>query len=827
VKAVEAHDGAARLLTGFPQALENGQIVAYFQPEVELSTGHVIAAEALVRWEHPDFGTLSPALFLPMAAKLGLMGQLTRQMLRFSLEAHRTWAEAGWRIPVSLNIGPECVRDPGFPDFLADALRNYQIPGSMLALEVSEQTATAAVSTSFFAQLTEVGVRIAVDDFGTGFSSLERLGGWKFDELKLDISLVRPMADNASFRTIVRTAIDLAHQLGARVVAEGVETEAVWAELQALGCDFGQGYLFGRAMPPELFTAWLREGEQPGRRRSALTHQAVPPVGVPPAQPHGRSVASADAWLAGLLRRARDQVGGRTLVIGATLLVVYGLWQIFRWGGHRHQALIGDLSFFPVNGIAACYAWRASLRTDLGRGICRAWLVLSIALWLFLLGDMLQLLYEVGLHERAYPTWADAAYLSFYVFAFAGLIAFPSRRRTRSERLRLILDLGTVFVGGAMLIWYVALGAAVDTAHYFALSNLVTFAYPVGDLLLLFGVVSLLWRGVPRSSAGALKIFGSGLIVFIAADVSYDYITVHSTYLGGDPVDTLWILALLICYAAASVQVRAAPSREFTTPLDGLAGRPSILPYVAVGASYFLLTLVGVRNLSFDPAGGVLLGAVMVTILVSLRQFVALRDNSRLALRYQALAAVDGITGLYNRRHFMEVGESLFAHAQRAGQPLAALMLDVDHFKEINDMHGHALGDRVLADLARSCRDLLRPDDIAGRYGGDEFAILLPGAAAPAAAQIAARLTGPPARVTGSDGTPVVFTISVGVAEATGCRDLQSLLARADHALYDAKRAGRGCCRTFSETDQALGAGNTSTVAELKFATMTWPVAWS
>jgi diguanylate cyclase (GGDEF)-like protein len=817
VSAVEAHEGAARLLPGLPQALENGQVVAYFQPEVELSTGHVIAAEALVRWEHPDFGTLSPALFLPLAAKLGLMDKLTRRMLRLSLDAHRTWAAAGWSIPVSLNIGPECVRDPDFPDFVAESLRSYQVPGRMLALEVSEQTATA-VSTSFFAQLTEVGVRIAVDDFGTGFSSLERLGGWPFDELKLDISLVRPMADSASFRTIVRTAIDLAHQLGARVVAEGVETEAVRAELKALGCDFGQGYLFGRAMPPELFTAWLREGDQPSRRRSTGVPQVMTPVATPATPPHRYPVAGASLraglrhWLGGLLRRARDQVGGATLATSAALLVLYGLWQVFRWGGHQHQALIGDLSFFPVNGFAAVYAWRASLRADLGRAICRAWRVLSVALWLFLFGDMLQLVYEVGLHERAYPTWADAAYLSFYVVAFAGLIAFPSRRRTRSERLRLVLDLGTVFVGGATLIWYVALGSAVATAHDFAVGDLVTFAYPVGDLLLLFGVVSLLWRGVPRSSAGALKIFGSGLIVFIAADVSYDYITVHSSYAGGDPVDTLWIVALLILYVAASCQLRATPSREFTTPLDGLAGRPSILPYVAIGSSYFLLTVVGLKDLSFNPAGGVLLGAVTLTILASLRQFVALRDNSRLALRYQALAAVDGITGLYNRRHFMEVAESLFAHAQRAGQPLAALMLDVDHFKQINDMHGHALGDRVLADLARSCRDLLRPDDIAGRYGGDEFAIMLPGATAADAAQIAARLTGPPARVAGRDGTPVVFTISVGVAEATGCRDLQSLLARADHALYEAKRAGRGCCRSFDDgpRDQVSSPGSSA-----------------
>ena len=146
------------------------------------------------------------------------------------------------------------------------------------------------------------------------------------------------------------------------------------------------------------------------------------------------------------------------------MLAAYGLWQVFRWGGREHQALIGDLAFIPVNGAAALLAWRASRRTDLGRHTCRAWRLLSVAMFLYMLGDLLQLVYEVVLHQRAYPTWADAAYLSFYPVAFWGLISFPARRRSGPERLRLLLDMGTVFIGGAMLIWYVALGPAIASA---------------------------------------------------------------------------------------------------------------------------------------------------------------------------------------------------------------------------------------------------------------------------------------------------------------------------------------------------------------------------
>ncbi len=222
-----------------------------------------------------------------------------------------------------------------------------------------------------------------------------------------------------------------------------------------------------------------------------------------------------------------------------------------------------------------------------------------------------------------------------------------------------------------------------------------------------------------------------------------------------------------------------------------------------MAGSYLLLIVVGLRDVAFNPLGGVLVGAVALTVLVSARQFAALRDNGRLAVRYAELASIDGMTGLYNRRHFMELSEGAFAHAQRVSQPLVALMIDVDNFKQINDVHGHAVGDRVLTDLARSCREHVRPGDIAGRYGGDEFIIMIPGTTSARAAQLAAGLTGPPARVTGADGSPVAFTLSVGIAESAGCRDLPSLLARADLAMYEAKRAGGGCFRVFQGTEMA------------------------
>src|SRR6204780_322436 len=276
--AVETEAVAARLLAEFPQALASGQVVAYFQPEVELASGRVAAAECLARWEHPQLGTLLPEAFARCAEQLGLMGELTRLMLRLSLAQHLAWAAAGRSIPVSVNIGPDCAIDPEFPAVIVELLRRERVPGRMLTLEVSEQTGTAAVSATFFGQLAEAGVRIALDDFGTGFASLESLGGWPIDELKLDMSLVKPMATIASFRMIVRTTIDLAHQLGVKVVAEGVESETVRSELHALGCDLAQGFLFGRPVSTGSFAAWLREQDQLALRRGVLESQTTPSV---------------------------------------------------------------------------------------------------------------------------------------------------------------------------------------------------------------------------------------------------------------------------------------------------------------------------------------------------------------------------------------------------------------------------------------------------------------------------------------------------------------------------------------------------------------------
>jgi diguanylate cyclase (GGDEF)-like protein len=462
--------------------------------------------------------------------------------------------------------------------------------------------------------------------------------------------------------------------------------------------------------------------------------------------------------------------------------------------------LIGNLAFLPVDAYVVLLAWRVSRRTDLGHRTCWAWRLIFLAVLCFAVGDLLRFVSEVVLHTNGEPAWVQAIYVGCYVFTVCGLIAFPAPRRSPAERIRLLLDTGTVFIGGAVLIWYVALGPALVPGARSAPAGLIAFGDTAGDILVLFGVLSVLSRGTTRSSMTALRIFAVGMLAFIANDLAYGYIIAHSTYLAGAPVDTLSMLAVIAVWLSLACQLRAEPAEEVTGPRQPASGRPPILPYLAVASSCALLVVVGRHVLTPDPLGIVLLGFIVLTFLVSARQYIALRDNGRLAARYQELAAIDGMTGLYNRRHFMETAEAAFAHARQVGQPFVALMIDLDNFKPINDMHGHVVGDQVLTDLAQACRENVRPGDIVGRYGGDEFTIMAPGMTRPRAIQLADKLARPAARVLGRDGEPLAYSVSIGIAESPPDGDLPTLLEHADLAMYEAKRSGGSCWRIFDGT---------------------------
>jgi diguanylate cyclase (GGDEF)-like protein/PAS domain S-box-containing protein len=249
------HHSVARLglVSELRRALDSDELIVYYQPQAYLGTGIVQKVEALVRWQHPDRGLLGPDQFIPLAEQTGLIRALTRFVLDAALGQCRAWLDAGRDIRVAVNITGRELLDLAFPDEVVELLAKWDLEPGRLELEITETTIMTDPprARAILGRLRDLGVRLAVDDFGSGNSSLSYLKRLPIDVLKIDKSFVQNMAVDAGDAAIVRTAIDLGRSLGLEVVAEGVETEDAKRHLAALGCDAFQGYYLGRPQPAD------------------------------------------------------------------------------------------------------------------------------------------------------------------------------------------------------------------------------------------------------------------------------------------------------------------------------------------------------------------------------------------------------------------------------------------------------------------------------------------------------------------------------------------------------------------------------------------------
>ncbi|MDP9407616.1 MAG: EAL domain-containing protein, partial [Actinomycetota bacterium] len=239
-------------------AAEAGQLVCHYQPQCDLATGRIVGAEALVRWEHPERGLLEPDEFLGLAAQVGLMPQLTRRVLSMALQDCAEWRKSGSELSVSVNLSGLAL-DAALPGEVARMLRRTGVPAGHLVLEVTEDVMLvhAARAADVVAQLQTLGVRLSMDDYGTGYSSLTRLRTLPVHELKLDRSYIAGLGSDERDAAIVSSTVALAHALGLTVVAEGVESMDDWQSLRGLSCDRAQGHLLSPPLSPPRFAAWL------------------------------------------------------------------------------------------------------------------------------------------------------------------------------------------------------------------------------------------------------------------------------------------------------------------------------------------------------------------------------------------------------------------------------------------------------------------------------------------------------------------------------------------------------------------------------------------
>src|SRR4051794_33329209 len=249
------------LAGGMRHAINEGQIQLYYQPKADLRTGRIIGVEALARWDHPEFGIVGPSEFVPIAEQTGLITPLTSFVLDAAIRQVRTWQDSGLELSAAVNLSARSFLDTQLAVEIPRLLNRWGVDAELLELEITESMLmtepTRAEAT--LTRLSQIGLTLSVDDFGTGYSSLANLKRLPVDVIKIDKSFVMEMAVDASDAAIVRSTIDLAHNLGLRVVAEGVESEDAWRQLEARGCEYAQGYSLSRPLPADAATRLIRE----------------------------------------------------------------------------------------------------------------------------------------------------------------------------------------------------------------------------------------------------------------------------------------------------------------------------------------------------------------------------------------------------------------------------------------------------------------------------------------------------------------------------------------------------------------------------------------
>ncbi len=257
---------AAHLLGELRHAIEHGELTMFFQPKVDIRGGAIVGVEALIRWPHPRRGLLEPDRFLPLVRQHGLMRSMTAVVLELALDEAAEWYRRGVGVPVAVNVFAPAISDPALPDQILGALQARGLSPQVLTVEITEDLLLDDMdgTRSVLNTLRSNGIRVAIDDFGSGYSALWYLREFPVDEIKLDKEFVAPVLTQPASAAIVRSVVDLAHALGITPVAEGVENAATAERLREFGCDVAQGYFYSRPLPA-ADTVALLSAHQRGR----------------------------------------------------------------------------------------------------------------------------------------------------------------------------------------------------------------------------------------------------------------------------------------------------------------------------------------------------------------------------------------------------------------------------------------------------------------------------------------------------------------------------------------------------------------------------------
>jgi diguanylate cyclase (GGDEF)-like protein len=458
----------------------------------------------------------------------------------------------------------------------------------------------------------------------------------------------------------------------------------------------------------------------------------------------------------------------------------------------RWYLLLGGLAALPVVAIPDSWwytAWYDLLGLSsvvailvgarVNRTRTRAtWRWLAAGQLLFVAGDLLFDLNERVWATDQFPSVADAFYLAGYLPLTIGLVLLI-RARTPGRDVASLIDATIIATGLGLLSWVFLIKPAATDSTLTILGRVTSIAYPTADVLLLALLARLLiGAGVHNA---AFRLLAGSLVIMLVGDVGFAVLAQYDAFTPNNVINITWLLAYVLFGAAAlhpsmaTLSNRAIdrPRRLTRKRLSLLSGVSLIAPVLLLGQAY------GRSGIDATAIG---IGAIVLFLLVVARMYGLIRQVEEQAARLETLAQHDPLTGAANRRAWDHSLPVEIDRARRMGTPLALAVLDLDHFKQFNDEYGHQAGDQLLKSATAVWQTLLRPSDLLARLGGEEFAVLLPTATMEQAMEVVDRLR---------EATPLAQSFSAGVALWDGDETSDQIVARADYALYQAKRDGR------------------------------------
>jgi diguanylate cyclase (GGDEF)-like protein len=449
----------------------------------------------------------------------------------------------------------------------------------------------------------------------------------------------------------------------------------------------------------------------------------------------------------------------------------------------------GQIAVYHLIGLVAVGGIVAGVRLHRLRPL--PWMLLAAGQLTFVAGDALWDVYEYVLHVAPTPSPADLLYLAGYPLLAAGLALLGRRRATAAGAAGLI-DCAIVTIGVSVVSWVFLIAPNLGDASLGTADRVVAIAYTVGDLLLFSMAARLFLSG--GASSRAHRVLALGLLVVLVADAVYAaLILAGSAAIPARLLDTGWLAGYALIGSAAldpTIRSLTAPGRSRARVAPGRL-------WLLAGASLLAPATLALRTATGGDSHPLLIAVTSAALfgLVVLRMAGLVRRVEEQAAELALVARTDALTGAPNRRSWDEQLIVELARAARLDAPVSVALLDLDHFKRFNDLRGHQAGDRLLRAATVAWRGQLRSIDLLARYGGEEFGVIIPGCAPDDAAAIIDRLRAL---------TPEGETTSAGIAGWDGAESADALVARADHALYRAKRGGRD--RTVVASDPAPAA---------------------